>query len=1391
MKKTYFSVSFRRYGQTRTFSSHTLLTVILLIAGFGTATLNAQSLCALSCDGAQISLNENCMAEVTYPDIADTSQCLNGNFSVHVLTLAGDTIPTSPFVTEAEIGMTLIASVFDSISGNSCWSYITVEDKLPPQIACNCPPGVPDTLLPPECFVNCIDLDLDLFPGPIVTDNCSNTGEIDVVYTQTVETICDPDYIKRITRRYVATDEYGNQSDTCVQVLYSERIDFGDIVFPDSFSTPTMNPFLCTDDFTDLVGGGPNGNQPDGIPDPIPVAQGGAGVPTVDGIPIYPDFMFYCNAQVTVEDVPIGPFTCVKKVMRMWTVFEWHCMGERDTLYIQLIEVIDEEGPILECPEDITVSTDFHDCDATIQVPIPFAFDSCNSVDNITVDYPGASTQQVTGNMFIDLPVGENVITFTAYDICYNSTQCDWIVTVEDLTPPVPVCDEHTIVSLTNSGPMGLTKVDASVFDDGSYDECGPVTFMARRMNSCINFDWTTNGAGIDEIPNGFTNQFDHGTVFRPKVPFACCDVDAGPIVIELQVTDQSGNVNYCMIEVEVQDKIFPEITCPPDITVSCDFDFDINDLSIFGEVWTNEEDRQEICLFDPENMDDANLEGFTCWGLDGIASDNCDVTVTSFPQFFLDACGTGYILRTFIAEDPGGRTRSCQQRIDVINFDPFYINQANPNDPTDDVIWPQSPYEAFGCGNDVSPEVTGFPQFFEDECDLVGFTYEDQIFPFVQGACFKILRTWEVIDWCQFEPGSGGPSGYVGYWTFTQVIKVMNTDAPTFVTTQPDINECNEFNCDPLFIELIQEGDDDCTEDEDLRWELHYDFDNDETIDLTFTGTGNIINASRLFDIGTHRVIYTFEDGCGNKTTREQLVTVEACVPPTPICLHGLSADLGSDGTVTIWASDFDKGSLHLCGYDVVVSFSQDTNFTSMVFDCDDALLDSVHIQLWVTDVVLGQQDFCTTYIIIQDNMEVCPEEPGGTGIISGIIETEFTATVKNVEVALQGSSQMPVITSIGGSYTFPGMPYGGSYEVKPGKNDDWMNGVSTLDLVKIQKHLLGIELLNSPYKMIAADANKSSSLSAVDILELRKLILGIHNELPNNTSWRFVDEHYQFNDPLNPLTEPFSESYSINPFSTNMIDIDFIGIKVGDVNETVQANAQGVEVRNGRDVFAFHAEDVAFNADEVVELSITAEDFSEMLGYQFTLQFDERSLILQDVVPGALAVSKDFFGMQELTNGMLTTSWSSPLPKAVEPGAVLFTLRFNAVAPGILSSAVNMSSAITNAEAYDATDKIFNLELRFNGTLTTAEHNYALFQNTPNPYSDVTSVGFTMAEAGAAKITVFDLQGKVLYETEIEAVAGLNTVNIKGNAIQGSGVMYYQLESNGFTATRKMIKM
>jgi hypothetical protein len=383
------------------------------------------------------------------------------------------------------------------------------------------------------------------------------------------------------------------------------------------------------------------------------------------------------------------------------------------------------------------------------------------------------------------LPLGDHTVTWHVTDECGNHSSCSFTISVVDDVVPVANCDEHTVVALTNDGPYGITLVPAHVFDDGSYDNCGPVTFRVRRMDSCIDFDWTTEGACIDDVPGGIppVNSRDRGTVHRPCVPFACCDVGQGPIMVELEVTDLAGNRNYCMVEAIVQDKISPFVECPPDIIVSCDFWFNVEEgtfvdadgnangnldedpLSpIFGNMYDafkyndDESVRQDIIINDPGNEDYSQPH---YWGIEGWADDNCEVNLQVRVRVIDDCSGDDLpgnapdgavkmIERRFSASDgnEGVAPGTCTQRIWVVDYDPFYItdNTCNNSNSQDGVIWPCDVLLTT-CPEDLGN--TGEPTVFDDACSLIGVTYEDTRFDFVDGACFKILREWAIIDWC------------------------------------------------------------------------------------------------------------------------------------------------------------------------------------------------------------------------------------------------------------------------------------------------------------------------------------------------------------------------------------------------------------------------------------------------------------------------------------------------------------------------------------------------------------------------------------------------------------------------------------------------------------------
>jgi hypothetical protein len=325
---------------------------------------------------------------------------------------------------------------------------------------------------------------------------------------------------------------------------------------------------------------------------------------------------------------------------------------------------------------------------------------------------------------------------------------------------------------------------------------------------------------------------------------------------------------------------------------------------------------------------------------------------------------------------------------------------------------------------------------------------------------------------------------------------------------------------------------------------------------------------------------------------------------------------------------------------------------------------------------------------------------------------------------------------------------------------------------LVLISKHILGLEPLSTPYKMIAADANKSGSITTFDIVEIRKLILGIYTELPNNTSWRFVDAKFAFPDMNNPFKTSFPENITIANIQNNLLAENFVAMKIGDVNGNATANSLMASDDRTAGTLMFDVDDRKVNAGEEFEVSFKAASASQ--GYQMTMNLN--GLTVSDIVEAG-KVSAANFGMH-----------ADALTVSVD-GAQEFTVKFRAAKAGQLSEMLGLSSRITKAEAYTLGNERQEVALRFNSGVITGV-GFELYQNQPNPFVSKTFIGFHLPEAATATLTVFDESGRALFVQKGDFAKGYNNVSLDRAAVGAAGVLYYKLETSTDSATKKMIQ-
>ena len=116
-----------------------------------------------------------------------------------------------------------------------------------------------------------------------------------------------------------------------------------------------------------------------------------------------------------------------------------------------------------------------------------------------------------------------------------------------------------------------------------------------------------------------------------------------------------------------------------------------------------------------------------------------------------------------------------------------------------------------------------------------------------------------------------------------------------------------------------------------------------------------------------------------------------------------------------------------------------------------------------------------------------------------------------------------------------------------------------------------------------------------------------------------------------------------------------------------------------------------------------------------------------------------------------------------------------------------INLTSTETVAETYNASEEIMDVKLNFRGLEQDSE--FALYQNEPNPFKGNTVIGYDMPTAADVTLTVFDITGKVLLVKDAAAVKGYNTIAVSTKELPTVGVLYYRLDANEYTATKKMI--
>ncbi|MEY4135156.1 MAG: hypothetical protein ACOYOO_05045 [Saprospiraceae bacterium] len=1386
-------------------------------------------------DTLYISLGSDCNFDLT-PEIA-----LNGSHSLctpnaAIRIIVSDSDPLNGSLIDGP-GLfrytALLAPGASCSTFQSCQGIVVAEDKAPPVLTAPADVRLDSFCAPLEYFYN-RPASLSITGKAVAKDNCTASTDTITQFRDEIlfDNRCDTVLIERTFR---AVDRVGNVAEATQQILLVR---------------PRLSDFRIA--ATVFLEAGCNQGALPGAGTNGPIAAGVAGLPYIvndarDTVFLSPGGI--CGFSASYRDDRFSVCANTYKIIRRWTLLDWCRQQER--ILEQHILIGDVTPPVVACPvklDTLKVSVSPFDCRAAVEIPAPLVKEACGTfswaaeiwVDGFrwTVPAPGVSVQVpdtslvgvspfgASSRIVTGVPAGCHRLVYKVRDECGNASTLTCRICVSDLISPVALSQNKLNVALGGSGYAYLSPAD---IDRGSRDNCGLAKLEIRRKYDAD----TLNCAPVPAFYSEWGNQ----------VTFSCCDLSRN-VLVELRATDLSGNSNISWAMIWIEDKIAPVCTPPKDTAISClDLPpgFSPTDslylANIFGGPLVKDNcGATFVALPAVVNIEQCGSgtikRRFQALDKAGNRSGNvCEQTITlrkahryaiKFPKDFAYQCGGAKpetaltfgsgcdLLAVRVTEKKYGAVgNTCQQiyrTFEVINWCEYNGTQTAVEVPRD--------ADCNGASGDrdvwviVRPDGSSYLDADQDE---------QNNFP-EAGAMGSAC--------------SGRPNNPAGHWTnntldpaiqsrgiwkYTQVISIYDAIPPK-ILMEREVTICSEDNCSANV--LLSVGlDEHCSEDAfvslKLKEVMREDSFSSENGWERFGRYPKYLFSGKL-PAGHYLIEVLARDGCGNSSVMEVRLNVVDCTKPEVVCLEGLSMQLmplgpatDADGdkvpdraAATVWASDFIKRTAEKCSLPLRYSINRagdsvDINKTGLVLTCRDRGLLPVEIHVWddahnpFSPQTGGKnRTTCLSHILVQDDPgDACGAFASDKYGVNGRLSAENGAPLGGAEIYLNGGGTR-VVTNEKGIFRFEGLKQGGDYSIVPKKEDVASNGVTTHDLVLVAQHILGVRPLRSPYSLIAADVNMSGSVTTMDVVLIRRLILNFDERLPHGKSWRFVDAHTRFEDPGNPWRTNFPEIRNINNIRANVQDADFIAIKIGDVNHSSPAfqitPVSGRNSPNSSASLTVPELDLVPGMEAEIPVRLGAAFPAE--GCQFALYIDPDKVRVEDLRYGQARA--EHINMDGTPQGWLLLSWDNRQPVPDKGQDVLLLLKVRARSAGRLSEALRLDHRMLAPEAYISTPwgqlEKTEMRLRFVQPATTKP---TLHPIVPNPAAAQAKIRWTLPAATETRILVRDAWNRSCMEFRQVLPAGEHVLELQRSQLPAPGIYFVTMEAGPHIFSQKII--
>ncbi len=1376
----------------------------------------------LACnDTVQVSLDKECEIHLNADMFLEGGpyQCYN-DFQLYVNSPLYNGVDITNLPVNLAPGVYIITVGDAANTLNTCNTVMVLKDKYPPEIICNCPVGGDSQNggYSENCILDgCYDPNYNYnLPAPSVIEYCDYT--LKLLSTEILEgPTCGTQLLRKTWR---ATDIGGNTSE-CTQEYYFKGFDLANMTWPKNYDDLAVNNKMLECDATYPV---------DELGNPHPSFTGyPSGSGTCKLVEVFYDDVMYpltCGTKIlrnwiVVDDCKGEVYTHTQIIRITDRKAPTFCQPEifkvNTKAYSCDANVI---VPAINCLED--------NCCNDLKWWVGTSQNFQISGDLNGNGYIDNNEQW----KLMNVPVGVYELRYYAKDCCDNVETKGVLFEVYDGIPPIATCEQFKTVSLSVYGEAKIAAVD---FNSGSFDNCKPVYFKALRVNNNFEYDGgCLNLNGDDNDKTATIDVWYDDEVFfccndltnKVMVGMRVFEVDpgVGPVDPRRYVFggDLYGHYNDCWSVVTVECKVPPALTCPA-IEVSCEESLDPN---INPKLWPQ---VTYICNVDLSYTDvrDNNVcsgnvtRTWTAKSCD--KTSQCKQSIKINPSTPFDPCTIVF---------PADKQVHCTNQLPdggVPTWDEYPCNVVTAEVIKEDTFnfvegsckkilreWAVIDWCVYKANVGAEANIDAITSARKLNCNsLVRDGYyrytqelrvvdfipptiqtEDQCIGFTEG-CFA-----EAVKLHAFASDSCNTNEE--YWWKYVVINMDNWDTIQY-----------SYNYLPKPLTGVKG-----TRSRDK-------------LDKTATSTLELLNP---IPGGIYKVVWTVGDGCGNANKAEQIFTVVDRKAPTPVMVN-IATSTMVNCQLEVCAIMFDKGgcngscisSFDNCTpkeelyftftpvlpklyIDPVKWANQYSKYSRYFYDPVTGLISTedkyLHgealawdpvrktsckffgigsdgygpdhtqiLEVYVWDKFAANEDcddnnydFAVVVLSINTEGDGCPE-PGS--LVNGSINNcVYENGLQEVFVNLDNGIETKVsMTAADGN--FSANVSEGSYNITARKQVSGIPGLTTLDLVIIQKHVLGLKPVKDYCKLASMDINGDGKITASDILSGRKLILGYTEPKLN---YNFLSNSYiseNINNPQFSLKDAYNIKLNVEK-GTNYNDIDFSGVMTGDVNNSVGF----VEGRNDNNVKLMIDELELING-ESYEIPVYVSGISECEGMQFELSYE--GFDVKSINSDIMDISKLNF---KLDKNALKFSWSGNNLVVIDENAPLFTISIEATSQSHLNNALKLNNETIKSEIY-RDEEVSNMKLEFRNTVGT----FALHQNIPNPFSDKAVIGFDLPEENTYSLSIYDLTGKIVKEISGYGKSGYNSVNVSRKDIGGNGVFYYRLKSGDNTDTKKMI--